>query len=118
MNEKMQQFQAIVDQFNAIWPEEAEKLIAAKAGAIIFIGKPECPYCQKFAPKLKEVVDHYPLSVNFILSTDTTHAKAIKAFRDKYQIPTVPCIIYAGEETRVRCDSSMTIEEITAFVNA
>nr|WP_236683015.1 hypothetical protein [Streptococcus sp. X16XC17] len=42
----------------------------------------------------------------------------IADFREKYGIPIVPGLIYAGETgVKVRCDSSMTPEEIAAFVS-
>ncbi|WP_274366036.1 hypothetical protein [Paenibacillus thermotolerans] len=43
----------------------------------------------------------------------------ITAFRNEYDIPTVPGIIFTnGDIVNVKCDSSMPEEEIKAFILA
>lgn len=109
-------YSAIVDTFEPITPEKAQEKIDAGEKEIIFIGKPSCPYCQKFAPKLKKVVDKHDLTVHYIFSEDPQHGEAIKNLRDRHQIKTVPALIYTDNTPAIKCDSSMTVEEIEAFV--
>ena len=54
----------------------------------------------------------------FVNSEDVTQLNEIQAFRQKYGIPTVPGLLVAkGGEAHVVCDSSISVEEIIAFVN-
>ena len=51
-------------------------------------------------------------------SEDVTQLNEIQSFRQKYGIPTVPGLLVAkGGEARVVCDSSISVEDIIAFVN-
>ncbi|MFC0560868.1 hypothetical protein [Halalkalibacter alkalisediminis] len=44
--------------------------------------------------------------------------EGITAFRNEYDIPTVPGFIYTnGDKVTVKCDSSMSEEEIKSFMN-
>lgn len=113
MNE--QEFLALVKDFKTVSPEEAEQLLEAKDDAILFLGRETCPYCRRFAPKLAKVAKEKGWTVHFL--NTSTPTSAITALRDKYQVPTVPGFLYAGTDgIKVRCDSSMTEEEIAAFV--
>src|SRR5699024_12256913 len=87
--------------------------------SIVFIGRPTCPYCSKFAPKLHKVSTEHKVQVNFVNSEHPDYTNELKDFREKYGVPTVPGILYAdGNDVKVRCDSSMTEEEIASFVEA
>lgn len=111
-----QGFSEIVANYEPITPALADEKIQAGNQEIIFIGRPTCPFCQKFAPKLQEVVDQHDLTVYYIFSQDSQHQAEIDALREKYDIKTVPALIYTDQPVKIKCDSSMSIEEITAFV--
>lgn len=114
----MNNLQAQLDSFISIDPEKAEQLVQEKAGSIIFVGRPNCPFCQKFIPKLYQVAQDHKLDVYYLYSQDPKFSEEIQAFRNKHGIETVPGLVYAGSQTMVRCDSSMTPEEIAEFVHA
>ena len=104
--------------FTEVSPAEAKSLLAAQDGAVLFIGKESCPYCQRFVPKLDQVATEKGWTVHYLNSAAKEGADEIRALRDHYQVPTVPGFLYAGkDEVKVRCDSSVTLEEIAAFVN-
>ncbi|HFR3675519.1 TPA: thiol reductase thioredoxin [Streptococcus suis] len=85
-------FQDYIQDFTSVTVEQAQNLLAAKEGAVLFIGRATCPYCNRFAPKLQTLRDHY-------------------------QVPTVPGLLVAKPTgVQVRCDSSMTEGEIAAFI--
>ena len=81
-----------------------------------FIGRKTCPYCRKFAAKLATVVAETKAHIYFINSEEPSQLDALQAFRSTYGIPTVPGFLHveAGEVT-VRCDSSMSEEEIQSI---
>lgn len=85
--------------------------------AVIYIGKAVCPYCQIVIKKLKKVAGetetHY-----YVNSVEEEDMEGITAFRNEYDIPTVPGFIYTnGDKVNVKCDSSMPEEEIKAFMD-
>ncbi len=47
---------ADTDQLVAVNWTEVEQLVAGTEPAIIYIGRPNCPYCAEFAPKLNQLV--------------------------------------------------------------
>ncbi|MFX3810224.1 thiol reductase thioredoxin, partial [Streptococcus suis] len=87
--------------------EQAQNLLAAKEGAVIFIGRSTCPYCNLFAPKLHKVAQNKQVTVHFLDSS--LISPELQTLRDHYQVPTFPCLLVAKPTgVQVRCDSSMT----------
>lgn len=84
---------------------------------ILFIGRATCPFCNRFAPKLRAVSDANQLAICF-LDSDDFNDLGIAALRQEYNVPTVPGLLVAKEgEVRVVCDSSLSEEEILNFIN-
>ena len=78
----------------------------------------DCPYCRKFAAKLATVVAETKAHIYFINSEEPSQLDALQAFRSTYGIPTVPGFLHVESgEVNVRCDSSMSEEEIKAFAH-
>ncbi|UUX34449.1 thioredoxin domain-containing protein [Fundicoccus culcitae] len=103
--------------FNHVTPTEADKLIESGNESILFIGRETCSYCRKFANTLTDVLAETPLKINFLHSQNPETIDQVDAFRQKYNIYTVPGFIYSNnDQLKVRCDSSMTKEEILSFV--
>ncbi|MBF6977700.1 hypothetical protein IU403_00905 [Aerococcaceae bacterium zg-BR22] len=113
INEYLEQASIFIE----VSPEEATTLLQEKAGGILFIGRETCPYCRRFVSKLSKVAKDHQLNVHYLHSQSPKYdANAIQELRDQYGVKTVPGFLYAGEDgVRVRCDSSMSEEEILAF---
>lgn len=108
-------FQTYIQDFTTVTVEQAQALLNAKEEAILFIGRATCPYCNRFAPKLHNVAKDKQLTIHFLDSSQVS--PELQALRDHYQVPTVPGLLIANEHgVQVRCDSSMTEEEITEFI--
>lgn len=108
---------AFADLFTPVTPTQAAKLLTDQEGGILFIGRDSCPYCQRFVPKLQHVAEQQGWTVHFLHSEDPATFAETQALRQTYQVPTVPGLLVAASDgVRVRCDSSMTEEEILAFV--
>lgn len=112
------EYQQNIAGFEKINSTKAQELIDGEGEAIIYIGKEVCPYCQIFVKKLRKVADETGAHIYHINSIDEEDIEGIMAFRDQYNIPTVPGFIYTnGDQVNVRCDSTMPEEEIKAFMN-
>lgn len=109
-------FQDYVQDFQTVTVEQAADLLSAKEGAVLFIGRATCPYCNRFAPKLHTVAQENGLTIHFLDSSQVS--PELQALRDQYQVPTVPGLLIARTDgVQVRCDSSMTEEEILDFLS-
>lgn len=114
----MDTFLEQVEAFTEVTPEEADELLTAKEGNIVFIGRETCPYSRRFAGTLTDVVNEYDLDINFLHSKKPDYEDEIQEFRDKYNVPTVPGFLYSSESAGilVKCDSSMNAEEILEMI--
>lgn len=116
--EEFLEYVAELDKVNA---EEAGQLLQAQAGDNLFIARETCPYCRKFINRLMKVVKEKDLTVHFLHAqpADEQEAQAVQALRDQYGVPTVPALLYAGQDgVDVVCDSSLSPEAIIEFVHA
>ena len=96
----------------------ARKAIANKETAAFFIGRKTCPYCRKFATTLASVVAETQAHIFFINSEEPSELEELQAFRSEYGIPTVPGFLHTeNSQVAVRCDSSMTADEIKTFAH-
>lgn len=114
----MDTFLEQVEAFTEVTPEEADELLTAMEGNIVFIGRETCPYSRRFAGTLTDVVNEYDLDINFLHSRNPDYEDEIQEFRDKYNVPTVPGFLYSSESAGilVKCDSSMNAEEILEMI--
>lgn len=111
-------YEEIVASFTKIDSAKAEELVTGQVEAVIYIGKAVCPFCRIFVPKLKKVADETDTLIYFVNSVEKSDMDGITAFRNKYNIPTVPGFIYTNANTvNVKCDSSMSEEDIKAFMH-
>src|SRR5690606_25570116 len=112
------QYEENVSGFEKINSEKAQELINGESEAVIYIGKAVCPFCQRFVKKLKKVAEETNTHIYLVDSSEESDMEGITAFRSRYDIPTVPGFIYTnGTTVNVKCDSSMSEEEIKTFMN-
>lgn len=105
-------YQEDVASFKKITPEEVADLIANETLVVIYVGRETCPYCCKFVKKLSHVAAQIDTPIYYVLSSE-----ALYDFRERYDIVTVPGFIVSKKgELAVRCDSSMTEEEILDMI--
>ena len=111
-------YEETVSSFDKIDSAKAQELIKGEGEAVIYIGKAVCPYCQIFVEKLKKVAEETNTHIYYVNSVEESDMEGITAFRNEYDIPTVPGFIYTnGDKVNVECDSSMPEEAIKSFMN-
>ena len=114
----MDKFTQDINDLEVTTVERARQAIANKENATFFIGRKTCPYCRKFATTLASVVAETQAYIFFINSEEPSELEELQAFRSEYGIPTVPGFLHTeNSQVAVRCDSSMTAEEIKSFAN-
>ena len=80
----MEQFAKDVSQFVETTAEKVEALIGEGKEVVLFVGRPTCPYCRRFAPKINEVREALGKEMYFINSERQSLTKRLAAFRAKY----------------------------------
>ena len=106
----MEQFLENIKDLEVTTVSRAQEALDKKETATFFIGRKTCPYCRKFAGTLAGVV------AETINSEEPSQLDALQDFRSRYEIPTVPGFVHVENgEIKVRCDSSMTAQEIKEF---
>ena len=112
----MEQFAQHIKDLEVTTVDRARQAIADKETATFFVGRKTCPYCRKFAGTLAGVVAETKAYIYFINSEEASELDKLQAFRSEYSIPTVPGFVHVQDgQVSVRCDSSMTADEIKAF---
>lgn len=113
----MSSFEESVAQFKEVTAKELSEKLANNEDLVAFIGRPTCPFCQRFVPKLANVVKQESIAVYYLNSGNLEDQSEIMALRNKYDVPTVPGLLVSkAGETKVVCDSSVTEPFISSFI--
>lgn len=116
---KKAQYEEIVQNFQELSAADVEERLEKGEKTILFIGKPVCPFCQKFVPKLDKVRQENDLTIHYLNSLETQTNPAIKALRDKMEVPLVPQVVTIDGEnmfTNLKIDSSASEETLTELL--
>ena len=98
--------------FEKVISTQADELLSNEDLAAIYIGRGTCPFCRKFAKKLSGLTNKINITIYYV-DSDNFSDNFINSFREKYNIVTVPgFIVSKNREIEVRCDSSITEDEI------
>ncbi|HEP1412538.1 TPA: thioredoxin [Streptococcus pyogenes] len=112
-------FEEIVANFIPSSVAEVTSAIASGKDMIVFLGRSSCPYCRRFAPKLAQVATDNQKEVYFVDSENAADAAELAAFRENYQLVTVPALLVSYDQhQRAVCDSSLTPDDILAFFDS
>lgn len=60
----------------------------------LYTGRPSCPYCRNFVPRLAKIVTQKKIVVYYLNSEKSSLNQEIVDFRKKYNITTVPNVSY------------------------
>ena len=105
-------------EFTPISISTAKDKISSTDKFILFIGRPSCPYCQLFEPKLSNVPLNSNFTIFYVNSEKNDDLEYIKALRKRYGIATVPALFVSENGTaKVVCDSSLSEDDILDFIS-
>ena len=105
-------------EFTPISISTAKDKISSTDKFILFIGRPSCPYCQLFEPKLSNVARNSNLTIFYINSENSEELEDIQALRKRYGIATVPALFVSENgAAKVVCDSSLSEDDILDFIS-
>lgn len=111
------EFLKLAEDFERISPKQANELLDTDGEVVVLVARETCPYCRKFMPKIHKVAQTNDKKVYFIHSQDEEHYKEVEGFRRKYDMPTVPSLLYkSNNQIKTVSDSSLSEEEITEFI--
>lgn len=115
---EIDQYLEYANDFKETTPNEADELLEAKEGNIVYIGRETCPYCRRFIDTLGPLAKERDLKIHYVHSEHPEYGEEIRAFRDKYNVPTVPGLLYSSESAGVvvKCDSSLDRDEILELI--
>ena len=112
----MEQFLDNIKDLEVTTVARAQEALDKKETATFFIGRKTCPYCRKFAGTLAGVVADTKAHIYFINSEEPSQLNELQEFRSRYGILTVPGFVHIADgQINVRCDSSMSAQEIKEF---
>ncbi|HEX9026177.1 MAG TPA: thiol reductase thioredoxin [Clostridium sp.] len=98
--------------FKKVISTQADQLLSNEDLVVAYIGRSTCPFCRKFAKKLSSLTNKINITIYYVDSANFSD-NLIDSFREKYNIVTVPgFIVSKNREIEVRCDSSITENEI------
>ncbi|CAM4098161.1 hypothetical protein AT575_07540 [Streptococcus penaeicida] len=110
-------FQEAISYFTEITMAQLNEKLETKEDFILFLGRPTCSFCRRFAPKLAQVSQEKELTVYYIPSDSIADFDAIQEFRASHQIQTVPALVVGNAgSVKVVCDSSLSPSEIADFI--
>lgn len=102
--------------------EKLNQLITSNKTSFIYMGYPECPYCNIFVPKLYEAMKQ----TNSIIYYFDTHSMTNKLEEEQFDklatnigLEYVPSMYYFnnGEFKNLNIDSTTTIDELIVMLN-
>ena len=108
-------YETIVKKYTEISAADLEEFIRVGQKALVFIGKPVCPYCQRFIPKFDGIVQHHQLDVYYLNSLHTPEDSVLQRVRERLGVKTVPAVVTIdGKDqfTNLGMDSSFSEQKI------
>ncbi|HFK2914363.1 TPA: conjugal transfer protein TraF [Enterococcus faecalis] len=82
----------------------------------VYFGRRTCPYCRKFAPLLGQLAQKNKLQIEYLDTEDTQIDKDIQNVREKYNVETVPTLIYFNTRGEVQKYDSETKEALPKWL--
>ncbi|HEM4128848.1 TPA: thioredoxin family protein [Streptococcus suis] len=108
----------VITSTQSISLEEVEEKIRSREDFYLYVGRPTCPYCQKFFPNLEKAIQDTQVPV-YYLNTDEESSDPVKSFVSSQNIQTVPHLTFyqnGEKQTYLEKGSQTPLEEIEQFL--
>ncbi|MEY8371853.1 bacterocin transport accessory protein [Aerococcaceae bacterium 50-4] len=113
------EFEEEVKNFQEITANVAQGFLDEDEEKLVFIGRPTCPFCRKYLPKLMQALGNDVENTYYLNSEQTATDDALSDFRFEVGAKTVPSLVYVGGANKFKnlnADSSNTVEEIVQAI--
>jgi predicted bacteriocin transport accessory protein len=115
-NEGQEIYEEKTDRLKSIVQEEFEKKIAKKETFWIYIGRPNCPDCQKFYPKLSDYLENNNLTLlYFNTKVKVSEKEAMVLFLNDLGIDEIPAILKINQGKVIKVFDMQKEEDIKKF---
>ena len=116
INEGQEIYEEKTDRLKSIVQEEFEKKIAKKETFWIYIGRPNCPDCQKFYPKLSDYLENNNLTLlYFNTKVKVSEKEAMVLFLNDLGIDEIPAILKINQGKVIKVFDMQKEEDIKKF---
>ncbi|HFI0293542.1 TPA: thioredoxin [Streptococcus suis] len=98
--------------------ELQEKMTTAE-DFFLYVGRPTCPYCESFLPKLEEAIQESSTIVYYLDTDSESDVSALTNFLTDQEVETVPHLAYYQSNKKaahLEKGSEASIEEIIEFL--
>lgn len=114
-----EEFEKEIKDFQEISANVAKGFLEEDEGKLVFIGRPTCPFCRKYLPKLIQALGEDVSSTYYLNSEETATDDALSDFRFEVGAKTVPSLVYVGGDGKFKnlnADSSDSVAEIAQAI--
>lgn len=113
------EFEKEIKDFQEITANVAKGFLEEDEAKLVFIGRPTCPFCRKYLPKLIQSLGDDVSSTYYLNSEETATDDALSDFRFEVGAKTVPSLVYVGGDGKFKnlnADSSNSVAEIAQAI--
>ncbi|GMR70483.1 thiol reductase thioredoxin [Aerococcus viridans] len=114
-----EEFEKEIKDFQEISANVAKGFLEEDEAKLVFIGRPTCPFCRKYLPKLIQALGEDVSSTYYLNSEETATDDALSDFRFEVGAKTVPSLVYLGGDGKFKnlnADSSDSVAEIAQAI--
>lgn len=97
---------------------QVNEKLANKESFYFYVGRPTCPYCRHFEPKLLKAIEDTQVPV-FYLNTDEEDSTDVTTFVEEQGIESIPHLTYykeGEEEDLLAKGSTASVDDIRIFL--
>lgn len=113
------EFEEEIKDFQEITANVAQGFLEEDEAKLVFIGRPTCPFCRKYLPKLIQALGEDVSNTYYLNSEETATDDALSDFRFEVGAKTVPSLVYVGGDSKFKnlnADSSNSVAEIAQAI--
>lgn len=101
----------------SITREELTEKISKNENIYVYIGRPTCPDCKVFEPKLENILNKMNRNLLYY-NTEVPASKKqeIRDYLSNYNVKTIPCILYIENGKTIRLYDCQNTKEVDEFI--
>ena len=97
--------------------EELNERISKNENIYVYIGRPTCPDCKEFEPKLKDILNKMNKKLLYYnTEAPASQKQEIRNYLEKYNVKTIPCILYIEDGKTIKLYDCQNTNEVEEFI--